>query len=238
MRDMIQWPCPLPGGGAADEWALTETPDGGGVHGAQQARLLILPALFDEANKLRRFTVEVMRRLCASGIGCVLPDLPGCNESLLPLEEQTPGDWQAAMEGAARHFGCSHVLAMRGGALVAPRGMPGWHYAPVAGAGQMRQMLRARILAAREAGRSETQDSLLEAGRVHGLELAGYRLGADFIAEFGGMVADGGPQVQTIAQDMLGGPGLWLRPEPGENAEQADALAAVVAVGLVQGETA
>jgi len=233
VRDMTQWPCPLPGGGMADEWALVEKPEG-----APSARLLIVPALFDEANKLRRFTIEVMRRLAASGIACVLPDLPGFNESILPLAAQTPGDWQIAMEGAARHFGCSHVLTIRGGALASPREVPGWHYAPVAGASQMRQMLRARILAAREAGRSETQDSLLEHGRTHGLELAGYRLGADFIAEFGGMVAQGGPDVQVITQDLLGGPGLWLRPEPGEDSGQADALAAVIAVGLAQREAA
>lgn len=230
---MAQWSCPLPGGGAVQEWALTHRPDGD-----EKARLLIVPALFDEGNKMRRFTVEVMRRLSASGIACFLPDLPGLNESGLPLEEQTPSDWQAAMEGAARHFGATHMLAIRGGALAAPRDVPGWHYAPLAGASQLRQMLRARILASREAGRSETQDSLLEHGRVKGLELAGYRLGPDFLSEFGGIVADARPDVQTITQDMLGGPGLWMRPEPGEDASQADALAAVIAVGVAQGEWA
>ena len=34
-------------------------------------RLLVLPALFDEANKLRHFTVEVLRRLDVSGIDAV-----------------------------------------------------------------------------------------------------------------------------------------------------------------------
>lgn len=222
MRHAIEWPCPLPGGGAAREWALEC--DGG------PARLLIVPALFDEANKLRRFTVEVMCRLSGAGVASVLPDLPGCNESLLPLGAQTPGDWRLAMEGAARHFGCTHVLAMRGGALVAPA-LPGWHYAPVAGASQLRQMLRARILSAREAGREETQDSLLTLGRESGLELAGYALGPDFLREFGGMVADGSG-VSTLTQDLLGGPGLWLRAEPGEDAGQADALAAIIAIAL------
>jgi hypothetical protein len=207
-------------------------------HGSGQPRVLVVPALFDEANKLRRFTVEVMRRLAASGVPCVLPDLPGCNESLLPLESQCPSDWALAMEGAARHFGCSHVLAIRGGALVAPRGLSGWHYAPVAGASQMRQMLRARILSSREAGREETQDSLLALGREQGLTLAGYDLGPDFIREFGGMVADTAPHIQKITQDMLGGPGLWLRAEPGEDAGQADALAAIVAIAIQQAEAA
>ncbi len=232
MLESKSWPCPLPGGGTAEELAAAFDPAGA------ETRVLVVPALFDEANKLRRFTIEVMRRLAEAGVASVLPDLPGCNESLLPLENQTAGDWQLAMEGAARHFACSHVLAIRGGALMAPRGMAGWYYAPVTGASQLRQMLRARILAAREAGREETQDSLMALGREQGLELAGYALGPDFLGEFGGLVAASSPQVMVVTQDTLGGPGLWLRAEPGEDAGQADALAAIVAVGLSQAEAA
>ena len=50
-----------------------------GFDRGRAVRVLILPAWFDEANKLRRFTVGVMRRLDAAGIDCFLPDLPGCN---------------------------------------------------------------------------------------------------------------------------------------------------------------
>lgn len=218
----LSWPCPLPGGEQAAECALQLDGD--------LARVLIVPALFDEGNKLRRFTLEVMRRLSGAGVGCVLPDLPGCNESLLPLPLQTPGAWRMAMAGAARHFGCTHVLAMRGGALIAPT-MPGWHYAPVPGAILLRQMLRARILSSREAGREESQASLLAQGRAHGLDLAGYRLSAEFLSEFMAMVADDAG-MSTITQDLLGGPGLWLRAEAGEDAGQADALAAIIAITL------
>jgi hypothetical protein len=49
--------------------------------GEGPTRLLIVPALFDEGNRMRRLTVEVMRRLAASGIASVLPDLPGLQES-------------------------------------------------------------------------------------------------------------------------------------------------------------
>ena len=196
------------------------------------SRLLIIPALFDEANRLRRFTVEVMRRLMGANVDCFLPDLPGCNESTAPLLHQTPSDWQLAMIGAARHFGASHVLAIRGGALVAPADLPGWRYAPISGASQLRQMLRARIVSAREAGHDETQESLLALGREGGLLLQGYPLGADFIAEFQSCTADPTARLTDIGQDMIGGPGLWLRAEPGENRAQADALAAIIAMGL------
>src|SRR5690606_7125640 len=88
-------------------------------HG-RSARLLVLPALFDEANKLRHFTVEVMRRLDRAGIDCFLPDLPGCNESLAPLEAQTLTGWREAAGKAANRFAATHALTVRGSALCAP----------------------------------------------------------------------------------------------------------------------
>ena len=221
-----QWPCPLPAGGVTSEMALV-----GESGGAQ--RLLVIPALLGEANQMRRFTVEVMRRLRGAGIACVLPDLPGTNESLCPPEAQTPGHWQQAMAGAAAHFGASHVLTIRGGAMLAPGDLPGWRYAPCTGGAQLRHLLRTRIVAAREAGIAETQDGLLALGRAEGLDLAGLRLGADFITEFWDRVPDPQAPHRDIPQEALGcGAGLWLRSEPGEDAAQADALAAIVAMGL------
>ncbi len=195
-------------------------------------RLLIVPALFDEANRMRRLTVEVMRRLDAAGVDSFLPDLPGCNESLAPLDEQTTQTWLATMESAAKHFRASHVLGIRGGALFMPAGLPGWRYAPTKGAAVMRQMMRARILASREAGREESQESLLAQGLANGLELAGYRLGPDFLHQFQSAVPQVSPGVAEIDQDMLGGGGLWLRAEPDEDRGQADALAAILAIGI------
>ena len=224
MAEALPWPCPLPSGDTASEWAITDGPP------PAPARLLIIPALFDEANKLRRFTREVMRRLAGAGITTILPDLPGCHESLQPLAAQTPSLWRTAMASAAAHFAATHVLAIRGGALLAPP-LPGWHYAPLAGASQLRQMLRARILSAREAGREETQDSLLAQGQQSGLTLAGYTLSPAFLREFGGLVPD--PEtVSTLPQTLLAAPGLWLRAEPGEDPAQADALAAILAIAL------
>lgn len=219
----VTWPCPTPDGSLAAELAL--------IAGTGERRVLIVPALFEEANKLRRFTVETMRRLEAAGIAAVLPDLPGTNESLQALEAQTPENWRAAMAAAAAHFGATHVLALRGGGLVAPTGLPGWLLAPVKGSSVLRQMLRARILARREAGVEETQETLLAQGRAHGLELAGYRLGAAFLTEFAALEADTTGRM-TVTADLLDGPGLWLRAEPGESASQADALASIVAVGM------
>ena len=219
------WPCPRGRGGMADEMALS-------FDQYRRWRLLIVPALFEEANRLRRFTAEVMRRLDHAGIDSFLPDLPGCNESLEPLEEQTPESWRVAIAAAANHFRASHVLAMRGGALFAPDHLPGWRYAPTSGASALRHLIRARIIASREAGTAETQDALLAEGAANGLELAGYRLGAGFISKFQSLVLSDTPGQWDIDQEMLGGSGLWLRAEAGEDRAQADALGAIIAIGI------
>ncbi|WP_374405459.1 hypothetical protein [Pelagerythrobacter sp.] len=189
--------------------------------------MLVLPALFDEANKLRRLTVEAMRRLDAAGIDAVLPDLPGCNESLRPLSDQTLEHWREAARAAAAHFGATHVLALRGGALVAPSDLPGWAYAPVAGRQILRAMLRARTITAREAGREETIDGIQATARAEGIELAGWALGPAMFTQLEAGEPDGALTTLEIA-----GAGLWLRAEPDESRAQAEALAAAVVAGI------
>lgn len=222
---LASWPCPQPGGAEAGELAILF--DGTGAR-----RLLILPALFDEANRMRRFTLEVMRRLAAAGIGSVLPDLPGCNESLTSLENCTLADWQGAVRAAAMEFGATHVLAIRGGGLLLPFAASGWHYGPVKGATILRQMLRARVLASRESGREESIEALLEHGRNNGLELNGHRLGPALLRDLQAAEVPARDGVTVIGQDVLGDSPLWVRAEPGENRTQADALAALIAIGM------
>ncbi|MCT2558760.1 hypothetical protein N0B51_07180 [Tsuneonella sp. YG55] len=196
----------------------------------RENRLLVLPAWFDEANKLRRLTVEVMRRLDLAGIDCVLPDLPGCNESTAKLADQTLASWRTAAAAATEHFAATHVLTVRAGALLAPEGLPGWRYAPVGGRPVLRAMLRARTIAAKEAGRSERTEDLQAMARSEGIELAGWHVGAEMFRELEG--AEAPPGLAEIEQAALGGPALWLRAEPDEDAAQADALAAMVAIGM------
>ena len=222
---LTSYPCPLPGGAAASELALT-------FDTGRTKRVLIAPALFDEAHKLRRFTVEVMRRLDGAGIDSMLPDLPGCNESEQDLALIEPEDWRMALEAAARHFGATHVLALRGGGLVLPEKLGGWHYAPVRGGSLLKTMLRARVLAAREAGHEELIDTLMDQGLAMGLELAGYSLSGEMLRQMGELVPRQRPGISVIEHTLIGGPMLWLRAEAGEDAAQADALAAVVAMGV------
>lgn len=192
-------------------------------------RVLVCPAWFDEANKLRRFTLEVMRRLDRAGIDSFLPDLPGCNESLALLCDQTLAGWSSQMDAAAKDLRATHVLAIRAGALIAPKALPGWHYAAQSGPKLLRAMLRARVIAARESGNSETSETLAEIGRTEGLVLGGWALGARMVAELEHAEPALAPGQSDIVQSALAGPGLWLRAEPGEDAGQADRLAAIIA---------
>lgn len=216
---------PRPDGPLASELALT-------FDRARETRVLVIPALFDEGNRLRRFSVEVMRRLDGAGIDCFLPDLPGTNESLVDHASVTAQDWARAIAAAARHFRATRVLAIRGGGLLVPTGMAGWRYGAVKGASLLRTLLRARIIAAREAGREESVDSLTAAALEHGIELAGYPLSAALFRELQELAPQPHARIMEIGQDLLGGSPLWLRAEPDEDAAQADALAAVIAIGI------
>ncbi|MDP3677028.1 MAG: hypothetical protein Q8R44_18315 [Novosphingobium sp.] len=220
----VSWPCPAPGG-SGEELALVAGPS------AAVARVLIVPALFEDANRTRRMLVETMRALAGRGIASVLPDMPGCNESLAPLERQDLASWRAATAAAARHFSTSHALSLRGGALVAPI-LPGWQLVPVAGVQVLRPMLRARTVASREDGRAETMEGLLDRGRDAGLGLAGYRLGAAMVGDLEAATVPDRPTLGTLKLEDLGGGALWLRSEPGEDAGLSAALAARVAADL------
>ena len=224
----VDWPCPCAGCDPRTEAALS-------FDGGREARLLVIPPLFDEANKLRRTLVEVLRRLDASGIDAVLPDFPGCNESLAPLAKQSLEGWRAAAAAAAKHFKATGVLTVRGGALLRPPGLPGWDYAPQDGPKTLRSMVRARIIATKEAGSPETREAIEEEGRANGIALAGWQIGPPMFAELEtAELTPLEPGVKVIEQEKIGGRPPWLRAEPDYDPAQADALAAIIAVAMRQ----
>ena len=226
MRTLI-WPCPA-ADGPGEEFALLAGPDDA------QRRVLIVPALFEEANRTRRLLAQTMRALAAHGIASVLPDLPGCNESPARLEHQDLSSWRASMAAAAQHFSASHVLGLRGGTILAPPGVPGWWLEPLGGASALRHLVRARVVAAKETGRPEKSDELMARGREAGLELAGYRLSAAMVRDLEGSdPPSAGSGVDNLSLADLGGSALWLRSEPGEDAVMAEALAATIVRGFI-----
>lgn len=209
---IASWPSP-----AGEEYALLL--DQGRAH-----RILVLPALFEEANRMRHFAVETMRLLQEAGVDSFLPDLPGCNESTAPLEQQDLSVWTEAAVAAATHFGATHVLALRGGALLAPSGLPGWRLGNTSGRSLLGTMLRARTLSAKEAGIAEDRQALLEKGRDTGLTLSGHRLGPAMIRQLEDTTPVDG-LLQDVSASDLGGAPLWLRAEPDHDPQQARRLA-------------
>ena len=206
------WPGP-----ASDEYAVC-------FDEGRDRRLLVLPALFDEANKLRHFTVATMRLLAEEEVDSFLPDLPGCNESLASLVLQNLESWREAALAAAADFGATHVLAIRGGALIAPPRLPGWRYGATSGRGLLNTLLRARVLASKEAGLDEAREELLAQGRKEGLTLAGHTLSAAMVAALEDATPPDG-KLKDIAPSDLEARPLWLRAEPGHDGAQAEALA-------------
>lgn len=94
--------------------------------------------------------------------------------------------------------------------------------------GLLRGMIRARTIAAREAGVSETSEALMAVGRDAGLVLGGWPIGPAMLRELETAEPALGPEQSAIAQTAIGGAGLWLRAEPDEDAGQADRLAAMI----------
>ncbi|NQX95007.1 MAG: hypothetical protein HRT64_08840 [Erythrobacter sp.] len=226
--EITTWsPAPIEGDGKASKDELLVTFDQ-----SRAVRVLVIPALFDEANKLRRFTLTIMRALDEAGIDSALPDWPGCNESVVSLSKQSLETWQAAAKQVCKAFGATHVLSLRGGVLVAPSDLPGWRYAPVEGAKLLSGMLRAETIAAREGGRGETREDLMERGREHGLTLAGWEFGPQMLRDLETDGLEGPTALETIDQSEIGGAGLWLRAEPDEDAEQAARLATLIIESL------
>lgn len=196
--------------------------------------ILFLPPLFDEANRLRRTLVLTMRALAALGHDCLLPDLPGQNDSLLPNDLATLSLWRDALAAFCASIGGPFVTASwRGGALIddAANGAIGhWRMAPIAGASIVRTMIRTRLAGDKEAGRQSTAESIRASATDGPIELAGYQLCSSMIEQLEIATPATPATMRTVAlgsgEDKLPGSALWLRAEPGEDAAMAIAMAA------------
>ena len=198
--------------------------------GAPRATVLIVPPLFEEANRTRRTLVLAMRALGARGFAAVMPDLPGQNESLVALESVDLSAWQAALAAVAAEIeGTVLVASVRGGALIDHRiaAAGWWRLAPAGGASLLRTLLRARVSADREAGATSSLESLGETAKSEPLLLAGNRLSPAMIAQLGSAEAQPVAPLRNVAlgADGIVGAPLWLRAEPGEDAAMAEAIA-------------
>jgi hypothetical protein len=109
--------------------------------------VVAVPALFEEANRTRALLTAVLRGLAARGIGGVLPDLPGQNDSLVATEDARLSDWRAAFATAVASLDApAHVVAIRAGALIDLDAdlVSRWYLSPLSGAAQVRELERLR----------------------------------------------------------------------------------------------
>ena len=204
--------------------------------GTQRATVLFVPPLFEEANRTRRTLALAMRALASDGFTTLLPDLPGQNESLVPLEQVDLASWQNALaDTAATIDGPLFIASLRGGALIDhhAKAAAWWRLAPVGGASLLRTLMRARVAADREGGVTSSLDSLQAEAATAPLLLAGNRLSPAMIAQLGSAEFQPVAPVRTVTlgsgADAIAGTPLWLRAEPGEDTAMAEAIAADIA---------
>ncbi len=182
-----------------------------------ERRVLIVPPLFDEMNRVRRMLVQAMRALDALGVGSILPDLPGCNESQSALEVQDLASWRSAVVAAAEQLGATHVAALRGGALIDDGAvhLPHWRLAPVKGHSLLKTMIRTRIAGAKEEGVALTEAGLMAEALAGPVAFAGNLLSPAMIAQ---LVEATPAELTRCTERKLGedfeGSTLWLRAEP------------------------
>ncbi len=189
--------------------------------GTPRATILIVPPLFEEANRTRRTLVLAMRALAAQGFAALLPDLPGQNESLVPLVEADLLRWQDALaEVASGIDGPAIIASFRGGALIDHKATAKawWRLAPVGGASLLRTLMRARVSADRESGIASSLDALQDEAKTAPLLLAGNRLSPAMMAGLGTSEALVVQPLRSVGlgADGIAGTPLWLRAEPGE----------------------
>jgi hypothetical protein len=202
--------------------------------GAPRATILIVPPLFEEANRTRRTLVLAMRALAARSFAAAMPDLPGQNESIVALEDADLAGWQAALaEVAAGIDGPLLVASVRGGCLIDHRveAAGWWRLAPVGGSSLLRTLLRARVSADREAGVTSSLESLNRTAKNEPLLLAGNRLSPAIIEQLGAAEVQPVEPLRSVAlgAEGIAGTPLWLRAEPGEDAAMAEAIAEDIA---------
>lgn len=190
-------------------------------------RIIFVPPLFDEMNRLRRTLVAAMRALLLQGIASAMPDLPGCNESAAPLSEQSLAAWRGAIAAAAQAFDATHIFSVRGGCLIDDAAdLPVMRLAPAAGELILKIMIRTRIAGDREAGIITRADGLERDIQNGPVVLGGQRIGAALWHELPRAIpADLPGRVHHF--EPAGGKSwaLWLRSEPVYDPEIAAALA-------------
>jgi hypothetical protein len=179
-------------------------------------QIIVIPPLFEEANRMRHIIVSAMRALEALEIGSALPDLPGMGESPHALLDVGVADWRAALQAFSKdREGYTISAAFRGGALIddAAQTDAAWRCAPETGQRLVRDLMRTRLTSTGEVVTGNT------------LVLAGNHMRQSMIDAL--QVASPAPlqNVRTVrlttdaadADAKIAGTPVWRRSEPGDD---------------------
>ncbi|KQM99767.1 MULTISPECIES: hypothetical protein [Sphingomonas] len=181
----------------------------------------VLP-LFEEANRTRAFLVEMLRALARRGIGSILPDLPGTDESVVETRDLRLADLRQAFATLVGTLDAPvYALTIRSGALVdCDASLAGrWRLAPQAGDDLLRDLNRIRA-----ASTMPDADGY-----------AGNSLSAALLADLRDAVPCDASRTVRLESDprpadaRYPGAPLWRRSEPGSDATLSDTLAADIA---------
>lgn len=225
-------------GGYAERCLLTT----GSASGSAPQTILLVPPLFDEANKLRRLMTRMMILLAQNhGIAALLPDLPGTLESERALSAMDLEQWREALTAVIdRHGPVTHCAALRAGCSIAALSspLPQWHLAPITAWQQLRTLARAQLVSERETGAAtRSQDAILDDILTNGGHLVGYDISA---ALANNLLTAANNDVQAAhivqlarddkaADSHITGTPLWLRTEPDKDEAMAAAMADSIA---------
>ena len=163
-------------------------------------RVLIAPPFAEELNKCRRLLALVARRLADQGCEVLFPDLFGTGDSAGDFSEARwriwAEDWAALDEWFMRNSAAPRpaYLCVRSGVLLLAAARGRLHdfgrarivlWQPVLECDRfLRAFLRLRTVSDRLAGRAESRRDLDDhLGSGHAVEIAGYELAAEMVAE-------------------------------------------------------
>lgn len=113
--------------------------------------VVMLPALFEEHNRTRAFTVAICRALAESQVASILPDLPGQGESVVPTQDATLDHWRKAVAALVQAQPAIRPVimgSMRGSAIIDD--VPGvsghWRLSPITGQMVIRDLTRGAVM--------------------------------------------------------------------------------------------
>jgi hypothetical protein len=198
------------------------------------APVLVLPPLFEEANRTRFFLVEIMRGLVLRGIATMLPDLPGTNDSPVATVDARFADWQAAIATLPAPVA---TISLRGGALLDTTAATDlhWRFAPETGARLLRDMIRSTAMT------SSLKPSEVEtAARTNPSVLGGNEIHPELFVALEAALPSSAGNIRNVrleddpgeADIRVAGTPLWRRAEPDHDAALAEALVADIAAWL------